>query len=57
MADFGRVEWQYPEDADTALYHSVAVVTEAAAERIKREKISSGCGNVKIIPNGRPATK
>jgi hypothetical protein len=51
MNDYGRVEWQNPEDADTPLYHSVAVRTEAAAELIKQVKIDNGCGNVKIIPN------
>jgi len=53
--DFGRVEWQYPEDADTPLYYSVAVITEARAEATRDAKIAAGCVNVKIIPNSRPA--
>ena len=51
--DYGRVEWQNPEDADTPLYHSVAVTTRARAEALRDEKIAAGCVNVKILPNQR----
>ena len=51
MSDYGRVEWQNPEDADTPLYHSVAVRTKIRAEALRDAKLTAGCVNVKIIPN------
>ena len=50
MADYGRVEWQYAEDADTTRYHSAASRTKETAEALAEDKRLSGCVNVKIIP-------
>lgn len=50
MADYGRVEWQRPEDAETTHYYSVAVISKESAEAIKKEMISKDCLNVRILP-------
>lgn len=49
--DYGRIEWQYPEDAETPLYHSSAVTTEAKAVELRESLLAGGCVNITVTPN------